>query len=91
MYVVDGTADMLVSPSKGEATAWIPGVSFTEGLRCLVFGRQRVELTVTFTDPDSGEKYSGFYPLEASVRGIHVLPAALDHNFRTSNTFMEDR
>lgn len=89
MFVVEGTAAMLTNwDVQQEATAWVPNLSWSEKIRGILRGRKRVELAVMYTMPDKTE-VPGLFPLEASHRGIHALPAPLDHNFRSSDTVID--
>jgi len=82
MFAVDGRATMLTEwdPKVG-ATAWLPKVSLSDYVFGLIRGRRRVEMTVTYM-MENNEELPGYFQLESSIRGIHMLDAPRDHNFK---------
>ncbi len=90
MFAVEGPAMMLTgSDPKVGATAWLPEVSVYDYVLGLIRGRRRVEMTVTYVMPN-GEELPGYFQLETSLRGIHLLDAPRDHNFKSPNVSNED-
>ena len=85
MFATTGTAAMLTGPNPPEhVVCWRPDVAWHDRLRGLVRGRCRVELAVQYRHV--AEPNEGLFPLEASRRGIHVLPASIDHTFTLPTT-----
>lgn len=88
MFAVEGRATMLTEWDKVGANAWLPNVSVSDYVLGLIRGRRRVEMTVMYLTPNNQES-QGYFQLETSYRGIHVLDAPRDHNFKGSSVSNE--
>ena len=69
MFLVDGSNDMLQHTKKiiVEAHVVTPPLTLSDLLR----GRRSIHLTIVYDQPD--RTVTGFFPLEADLRGIHSL------------------